>query len=48
MATFESVKRSVILHADRAAVDVHVQFHLLLEQFHVFVTIHSSVRRSEI
>jgi len=36
------------LHDYRAAVDVHVQFQLLFEQFHVLEFIHSSVRRNEI
>ena len=38
---------SAILHEDRAAVDVHVQFQLLFEQFHVLVCIHSGVSRDE-
>ena len=38
---------SAILYADRAAVDVYVQFHFLFEQFHVLGSIHSGVRWNE-
>ena len=43
-----SVTGNAILHEDRAAVDVHVQFQLLYEQFHVLRSIYGSVLRNEI
>ena len=47
VATFD-LTRSAIFHEDRAAVDVHLQFQLLFEQFYILRSIHSGVRRNEI
>ena len=43
-----SVSRSAIFHEDRAVVDVHLQFQLLYEQFHILGSIHNGVKRNEI
>ena len=43
----DSMTRSAILHEDRAALNVHVQFLLFFDQFHVLGSSHSGVRRND-
>ena len=48
MTTFDWWEKSAILNEDRVVVDIHVQFQLLFEQFHILTSIHSGERRNKI
>ena len=43
-----SVTMCAIMHEDHSAMDMHVQFQLLFEQFHILGSIHGDVRWNEI